>query len=226
MRFRFFLRRFPVSYWACALGLTVVTGLCVARFAGAAEASAARYGPLVRVPVVARPVDAGAVIGAGDVSVRLVPRTLVPGDGAVARGRSWLGRAALVPLVPGEVVLARRLAPDGLQGVTALLPPGARALAIPVGPGTPPLDRGEHVDVLASFEPSPAPDAGPPTFPVALGAPVLAVAGDAGGGEKSVTVAVGADEAPRVAFAITHGAVTLALVAPASPSSSVHGAVR
>ena len=212
MRFRlsfpFFLRRFPVGYWACALALTVVTGLVVARAVGAASEAASQYGALVRVPVVARPVDAGAVIGAGDVSVRLVPRSLVPA-GVVSGVNDAVGRAALVPLVPGEAVQAGRLAPTGLRGVAALLPAGARALAIPVGPGTPPLERGDHVDVLASFEPSDAPDAGPPTFAVAVGAPVLAVASD---GEKAVTVAVSADEAPRVAFAITHGAVTLALV--------------
>lgn len=201
-RLRLVLRRFPVGYWLVAIGLTAFTGLTVARVVGAAEASAARYGSLVRVPVAVRPVEPGAVVRADDVSVRSVPRSLVPAGVA----RAPAGQAALVALVPGEVLVDARLAPKGLRGVAALLPPGARALAIPVGPGTPPLERGDHVDVLASFEPTDDPDAGPPTFPVAESAPVLATDTD-----KTVTVAVSPEEAPRVAFAITHGAVTLAL---------------
>ena len=205
----FFVRRFPVVYWLCAAALAAVTGLTVARAVGTAEASAARYGSLVRVPVVLRSVDAGAVLRAGDVEERVVPRALLPA-GPVAR--SPVGRVALVPLVPGDVVLAARVAPSGLRGIAALLPEGARALSVPVGPGTPPLEVGDHVDVLASLEPSDDPKAGPPTFAVALDAPVLAVGRD---GEKSVTVAVSPEDAPRVAFAVTQGAVVLALTSPA-----------
>jgi Flp pilus assembly protein CpaB len=107
----------------------------------------------------------------------------------------------LAPLARGEVVTAGRVAPAGVGGLAALLPDGARALAVPIGPGTPPLRRGDRVDVLATFE------GDEPTFAVASGAAVLAVTRD-----KAVTVAVTADEAPRVAFALAQGAITLALV--------------
>ncbi|MBV9662974.1 MAG: hypothetical protein JOZ37_03330, partial [Actinobacteria bacterium] len=107
--------------------------------------------------------------------------------------------------------------PTGLTGITALLPDDARALAIPTTAGTPPLQRGDHVDLLASFDLSdspgraditPAKSDAAPTFPVARHATVLDVA------SKAITVAVTADEAPRLAYALTHGAITLALTAP------------
>src|SRR5437870_1135925 len=52
-------------------------------------------------------------------------------------------------------------------------------------------------------------DGAAPTFPVALGALVVDV------GDESAAVAVTPDEAARVAFALTSGAVTLALASPA-----------
>lgn len=198
------LRRSPLPFWALAVALALATGLTVARLAGEAADRAERLGGLVEVPVASRAVDAGSVVRAADVEVRSLPRALVP-SGPVAR--SAAGRVAVVPLVPGEVVLASKLAPDGLTGVAALVPPGLRALAVDVGEGGLPLRRGNRVDVLATFDVAGA-DEGPPTFAVATAALVV----DARDG--AVTVAVGADEAPRVAFALTSGSVTLALTGP------------
>jgi Flp pilus assembly protein CpaB len=111
---------------------------------------------------------------------------------------------ALVPLVPGEVVLASKLAPDGLRGAAALLPAGWRALAVPAGPGgRPPVAVGDHVDVHAT-------QADGTSVVVAASAVVLAHdhAADA------LTVAVPADDAPALASAIATGSVTLALTGP------------
>jgi Flp pilus assembly protein CpaB len=119
----------------------------------------------------------------------------------------------LVPLESGEVLLASKLAPEGLRGVAALVPPGDRALAVPVDPGGLALRLGDRVDVLATFDVAGADDTAPalptpaaPTFPVARAALVVGV------GDGAVTVAVGPDEVPRVAFALARGTVALALV--------------
>jgi Flp pilus assembly protein CpaB len=178
--------------------LVAATGLTVSSLVGRASALASRWGAPERVAVATRSLPAGAVVASGDVVLRDVPSGLVP-TGAVRRPP--VGRALLAPLARGEVVTDARLAGEGVGGLAALLPDGARALAVPVGPGTPPLRRGDRVDVLATFE------GDEPTFAVASGAAVLAVAPG-----KAVTVAVTADEAPRVAFALAQGAVTLALV--------------
>jgi Flp pilus assembly protein CpaB len=199
IRVRFFLRRFPIGWWVAAFVLAAVTFLTISSLVGRASALATRWGPPVDAVVAARSLPAGAVVASGDVLVRRVPSSMVP---AAALRRPPVGRALLAPLARGELVTAGRVAPDGVGGLAALLPEGARALAVPVGPGTPPLRRGDRVDVLATF------DGGEPTFAVAEGAGVLAVSGEA----KSVTVARTPDEAPRVAFALAEGTVTLALV--------------
>ena len=197
-RVRFFLRRFPVLYWVAAFSLAALTAVVVSGLVGRAETAAARYGSVRSVPVLVRPVAAGDVVRRSDVAERRVPAAFVPSGGLGS-----VGRVAVVPLVRGEVLLASKLAGEGEQGVAALLPDGAKALAVPVGPGTPPLARGNRVDVLASFD---TPDGAEPTFPVAVAALVVDVEPD-----KAVTVAVSPTEAPRVAFAIAKATVTLAL---------------
>lgn len=208
------LRRSPLPFWALAVALSLATGLTVARLAGEAAARADRLGGLVDVPVASRPIAAGAVVRPADVEVRSLPSALVP-SGRLAR--SPAGRVAIVPLAPGEVVLAAKLAPDGLTGVAALVPPGHRALAVPVDAGALALRPGHRVDVLATLElgggalvegAAPAGGGAAPTFPVATGALVVDADDDA------VTVAVTPDEAPRVAFALARGTVTLALTSP------------
>jgi Flp pilus assembly protein CpaB len=188
-------------YWVAAFVLAALTAVVVSGLVGRASAAAAPYGSVRSVPVVVRPVAAGEVVRPADVSSRRVPAAFVPA-GAVGR----VGRVAVVPLGRGEVLLASKLAGAGEKGVAALLPDGAKALAVPVGPGMPPLERGNRVDVLASFEVADAPPGTEPTFPVAVNAVVLAVDPD-----TAVTLAVSPTESPRVAFAIAKATVTLAL---------------
>jgi hypothetical protein len=62
---------------------------------------------------------------------------------------------------------------------------------------------GDTVDVLATFEGDSSSEE--PTFPVATGARVVDV------GEDVITVAVLPEEARRVAFAVAHGVVSVAV---------------
>lgn len=200
------LRRSPLPFWALALVLALGTGLTVGRLARQASQRAAELGGLVDVPVAARAVDAGRRLRAADVTNRRLPAALVP------RGRrvpSAVGRVAVVPLAAGEVLLAAKLAPDGLRGVAALVPAGHRALTVPVDPAGLALQVGHRVDVLATFEAA-GDGAGEeaPTFPVATAALVVDVA------DEAVTIAVPPAQAARVAFALARGTVTLALTAP------------
>lgn len=206
------LRRSPVPFWVLAVALALSTGLTVNRLVGEASARAARLGGLVDVVVAARSVDVGKPLRPADLAVRRLPADALPDDPLTVSAASATGKVALVPLVRGEVLVASKLAPDGLRGVAALVPSGHRALAVPVDPGGLSFRLGNRVDVLATFDvagdpaaetaPGSAPD---PTFPVATAALVVDV------GDESVTVAVTDDEAPRVAFALARGTVTLAL---------------
>jgi Flp pilus assembly protein CpaB len=193
----------PWLFWSFAVVLAVATGLTVSRLLGEAAARAERLGGLRDVPVAARPVDAGRALSPADVAVRRLPAALLP-EGPLAA--SPAGHTTLVPLAAGEVLLEAKLAPWGVEGVAALVPPGRRALAVPGGKGGLAVHRGNQVDVLATFDT--AEEAGEPTIPVATNALVLDVS------EETVTVAVNPDEASKVALATARGTVTLAATAP------------
>lgn len=208
-------------WWLATLALAAVTFAAVDGAAARASARQRAWGETISVPVVQRTVLAGAMVGDGDVERRRLPRALVP-RGEVAGDP--VGHAARVTLVPGEVVMASRLAPSGLGGVAALLGPDTRGVAVPRGDSAPPVEVGDRVDVLATFdiapdEPPPPPEGEPggpdpggeprgvpaPTFAVATRALVVHV------GDQSITVAVAPEAAARVAFAVARGTVTLAL---------------
>lgn len=199
------LTRSPVAFWLAVAALALVTGLTVTRAVETGRAAAARYGSLRTAVVATRPVEIGAVLGADDVAEREVPLAFLP-EGWTPTASDAVGRTVLVPLARGQPVLRSQLAPEGLQGVAALLPPGTRAIAVPTGASSPPLRRGDRVDVLATFDRGQSGNEAP-TFPVARSAPVVDVA------EASITVAVTPEEAARVAFALAHGIVNL-VVAP------------
>lgn len=204
-RLRAWARRSSVAWWGAAAALVLVTALVVRTSVVRSAGLADRYGALRTVPVVAVAVDAGAVVDERAVRMERRPGATVP-RGVASAGDVAAGRAALVPLVPGEVLLSARLAPRGLRGAAALLPPGMRAVAVPAGPaGRPPADVGDRVDVVATI--AGVGDAGTPTVVVAAGALVVAIDAES----DSVTIAVTPEELPAVVFAITAGTVTLAL---------------
>ena len=157
-----------------------------------------------------RSVEVGSVVRPADVAVRSMPAAFLP-EGAVAATSAVVGRTVVVTLFRGAAVLGANLAPDGLEGIAALLPAGARALAVPTGSTSVALRRGDRVDVLATFDPPPAGEE--PTFPVAEAALVVDV------GPEAVAVAVAAEEAKRVAYAVAAGVVTLALTAEVRPAA-------
>jgi pilus assembly protein CpaB len=202
------LARSPLVYWVAVALLAVVTGGVVSRLVGEARASAARYGSLRTALVATRSVELGAVLRDADVAPRRVPAAFLPA-GWVAAPQEAVGRTVVAPVFAGEPLLRWHLAPVGLKGVAALLPPGTRAVGVPTGSATPPVRKGDTVDLLASLDDKSA-SSGEPTFPVADGALVVDT------GSESATVAVTPEEAERVAFAVTHGSVTLA-VSPGPP---------
>ena len=198
------LSRSPFTFWLAVAGLAVLTATTLAHAAGRAESLAGRYGPLRPVVVAARPVEPGVALKAADVAVRRVPAGFRT-DGSFSAVSQVEGRTAVIPVLAGEEVLRGHLAPDGVAGVSALLPAGTRAVAVPTGSASPPLRRGDVVDLLATFDPSTTGGHGDSTLAVALDAPVVDVGPDA------ATVAVTPSEARAVALAVSRGAVTVAL---------------
>jgi len=165
-----------------ALGLGLTTFL-VAR--GALPDADART--LVEVTALTRDIAAGTRLGAGDVRRVRLPAGAVP---RAALATDPVGATAAVDLVAGEVLLDRRL---GARGLAALLGPGTRALAVPRAAGTPPLERGQRVDLVGGG------------VVIVEAATVIDVE------DSGITVAVPAPVAPTVAEAVVAGTVTLLL---------------
>ena len=192
------MARHPVTHWLVIGAVALTSGLMVLRLTTRAELAADRYGSVMTVPVATRSVAAGDTVHDSDVQWRRVPRACLP-NGVAARHPT--GRVVVSPLVAGEVVVEDRLAPAGLRGAAALVPSGWRALAVPAGPGTPHVARGDRVDLLAAGADDTAASA-----VVAARALVVEVTDDA------VTVAVDEGDAPALAAALARGTVSIALV--------------
>jgi hypothetical protein len=190
------LRRRRLPYWTTAGALALLTALIVGWLGSQAAAERARWGTARHAVVVTSAVRAGEPL-AGRVRARAVPLALLPRHalGAVPRRA-----VAAVDLSPGEIVVAHRLA--GRSSVAARLPAGRRAVAVPTAGGLP-VAVGDRVDVLATFDTGGT--GGEPTVVVARDALVLAHDDDA------VTVAVEQGAAPRVAYALAVGTITLTL---------------
>lgn len=197
-RIRYLLARHPVLFWVPATAAALVVAWVVSSAVDRATAEARRLGPPVLVALADRWIEVGEVLDEADVEWRRLPRGALP-DAPLAEDP--VGRMTLVPLAPGEVVLAGKLAPEGVRGIAALVPPGMQALAVPVGPGTPRVRRGDRVDVLAVVD-------GGAARVVAVGAPVVDV------GDEAVAIALAPEEAAVVAAVVARGTVTLALVSP------------
>jgi pilus assembly protein CpaB len=194
------LRRRPRLRRALAAALALAVGLTVMATVQRAEAARAAWGRGRPVVVAARDLPPGHVLEAGDTEVITLPEPAVP-DGALSRVAE--GRVVRAGVFEGEVLLGRRLAEAGLAGAAALVPEGARAVAVPVEAGSAPaLAVGQRVDVVGLV----AVEGAPQARVLVTGAPVVEVA------ELAVTVAVEPEAVPQVAAALASGTVTLALV--------------
>lgn len=198
-------RRAAAAWWTVAAVAAALAGSHAFDAARAAADARSAWGESIEVAVAARDLAVGDVVSALDVTLAPRPRAVVP---AGALEEVPVHRVVVSPVAAGEVLLAARVAPDGLTGIAALVPVGHRAVAVPVdgslGAASPEVRVGDRVDVLATFDvvdPS-----GSPAGVVAGAVTVVAV------DETTVTLAVPRDDAPRVAFAAARGTVALAIV--------------
>jgi Flp pilus assembly protein CpaB len=190
--------------------VALVTGLTVVSLVGSAEAARRRWGDARPVAVATRDLAIGDPLDAEAAEVRRLPAALVPRD---ALSAPPVGALARQPIAAGEALVAGRLAPMGLTGAAALVPPGSRAVAVPLSPvPAPPLEVGDLVDLLAVVPPGIGADGGSageaadePAFPLVETVPVVDV------GEETASVAVPEADAPRVAYALAQGAVVVTL---------------
>jgi Flp pilus assembly protein CpaB len=194
--------------WAATVVLAVLAGALAAATVDRAEQARAAYGVARRVPVATTDLGVGEAVGEADVEWADLPVALIP-EGAAD---DPVGRIVVEPLVRGEVVLDRRLSTGG-TGPGALLAPGDRALAVPLGAGSPSLSVGDRVDLFApSTSSADLADVARGRLTaadrVAKGSLVISV------DDTAATIGVGSTEAAGVAGALLDGTLVLALVAP------------
>jgi Flp pilus assembly protein CpaB len=196
------VRHHPITRWLAAAVVVLVAVTLYQHTVAVAVEARRRWGEERTVVVARHRIAMGEVVEADAVTTESWPAAVVP-PGSVSD--SPVGRTAIATIETGEVLVSARLAPDGLSGVAALVPPEWRALAIPVGPTVVALSVGDHVDLIAGFDVGNANAGQAPAFIVASDAIVVAV------DEQRATVAVRDRDAARVAFAIVAGTVVPAL---------------
>lgn len=190
--------RSPLAHWIVAFALAAAAVVGHQRRETALDRREAALGPTVEVVVLTASHAAGDAVGADDVELRRVPRSLVP-DGALTRAPE--GQRLRVPVHRGEVLVAARLGDAATSALAAAVPDGRRALSVPLADGALPLSPGDEVDLLSLT-------AEGTSAVITAAAPVLVA------DERSATVAVPREVAPMVADAVLAGAVTLSLVGP------------
>ena len=205
-RLRF--RRRALAGSAVVAALAVLTGLVVEGAVSSAERERDAYGRARTVLVATRALPAGHVLESADLTATRWPAGLVP-DGALDDMAAVTGRHLSAAVVAGEALVAARVAPDGLSVVAGLVPAGRRGVLVPAGPGLPPLEVGDRVDLVAAADAldplDPLAAATPAAVVVARDAPVVAVADD------GATVAVAAEEVPDAVVALTGASLVVAL---------------
>lgn len=196
------VRHHPLVRLAALVTVVVLAGSIVQRTAATAVDARRQWGEERTVIVARDRIVMGEIIEADAITTQSWPAALVP---AGAISDSPVGRTVIASIEPGEAVIGARVAPEGLSGVAALVPPGWRALALPVGPTVVALSVGDHVDLIAGFDVASTNAGRAPAFPVAEDAVVVAV------DDQRLTVAVEEEDAAHVAFAIVAGTVVPAL---------------
>jgi Flp pilus assembly protein CpaB len=207
--------------WLAAIIVAIGTAALVASDLATLHRHATALGDERDAVVATHALTLGTILGPGDVSTRrihssqLAPGVLMSADAAI-------GRVVTVPLVRGSFVASPNLAPRRRAGLDGALPVGTRAMRVVVTESVHPR-RGAAVDVFATLEQQgtvdPTTDDGAqPALVLAAAVPVLdrdaGAAGADGRDTFGVTLLVTPRQARALAFAATHGVITLALVPP------------
>jgi Flp pilus assembly protein CpaB len=208
------MRRSPrvLALWGAAIVVAVVTAVVVAGDLATLHRRAQSLGPERHALVAAHALPIGTRVTSSDVELVRRHESQIP-EATIASVDDVQGRVVRVPVVDGAYLSDEHLTPRDRGALSGVVPPGMRAVRIVVEVA-PPLEPGEAVDVLSTFDPAAA-TGGEPTITVAVGALVLAV--DEGSGVSAgtgVTLLVDEADARRLAFATATGIVTLAIVPP------------
>lgn len=203
-------RWLPAALVLIAATLTLITIVRDERARGS-------WGTTEEVLVAERSLEPGESIGADDVRVEVLPAIAVPEEAAGAESLGGEAGTVVEPILAGEVLAERRLAPAGLSNTAAQVPADHRAVALPLTVPLPPLAPGDRVDLLSAADPfearwasgaTAARGEGPQPSAQLVAPAVTVLAVD----EASLTVIVAREQLPAVAAALGTSALVPALV--------------
>ncbi len=200
------------ALWGGAAVVAVVTATTVAGDLAELHRRAETLGSERRVVVARRPLRLGDTVRRGDLARRRVHRSQLP-PGALDTTHA-VGRVVAVPVVRGGFVADANLAPRARTGLDGVLPSGTRVIQVVLDHAPRPR-VGAAVDVLATFA-TPDEITGSADV-VARGVIVLGVVrvtSAEGGTGLAVNLLVTETDAEALAFAASHGELTLVLVPP------------
>jgi Flp pilus assembly protein CpaB len=202
-----------------AVLVAVLTAALVASDLAALHRRVQDFGPERDAVVARHDLTLGHEVGPGDVRVRRIHASQLP-PGSIDGSSTVVGRIVTVNVLRGGFVTERNVAPRRRTGLDGALPKGTRALRVVVIDAVRPR-VGAAVDVLASFggESFATDTTSTSDSAVVLAESVLVLATDSsqtaeGSRALGVTLLVGPREARDLAFAATHGVITIALVPP------------
>ncbi len=193
------LSRRPWLYWLAAAALSFTTAWLASDLVADAQRARERWGDQRQVLVARRLIEPGRALGLDDVERRDLPIAAIP-PGAVTDLAP--DASSVSAILPGEVVLAPRLSGSA---DTALVPAGTAAVSVATGPGSPPLEPGDRVQLWATTLAPFVTGSEPAREPVAHQAVVLQVA------EGHALVAVDDADLAATTYALAQGAITVVL---------------
>jgi pilus assembly protein CpaB len=201
------------------LAAFIVSGFCTLLLGRKIASRNAASVPKLRYVIAARPINAGEIVKAADLSFVDWSATQ-PVQGAFVKPEDAVGRSTVYPMYQGQILLDNYLAAPGAGlGLATKIPDGMRAIALKsdeiVGVAGF-LFPGSRVDVLVTYRPTQNPDM--VTSTVLQNAQIVAVGhqmqpdpdGKAIPGDV-VTILANPEDAERVVLANTQGTIHFVL---------------
>jgi Flp pilus assembly protein CpaB len=199
-------RRRTPFYLLAALILAILAGLATYAYLDEVRQQSV---PTSRAVVALEASRPGDVLSAEMVEERDVPTGVLP-KGALSSVSQAVGRAAIVPLAEGEVILEGKLSGDDRSALSVRLPAGRWAMVLPgswlLSP-IPEIGAGDHIDLMGYKSGAQQAEAGL----IVSAVEVMEVNGE-GVNPERLTIAVTLDEAAAIVYARVNGVSLIALL--------------
>lgn len=200
----------PLAWRILAIGTLLVTVGFVAGGLGDLRRRSRALGTSIGVVVATRDLPLGTRLGTADLRREVRPDRTAPSD-AARTSDAVIGRTLAVPLLAGDLVRMRALAPGGLAGLVTLVPPGHRAIRIRPADGSRP-PAGATVDLVAVADSAEGFTVG--RAPLVVRDAIVLASRSEPDGTTAVTLLVPESAATAVVAAAVAGRIGLALAPP------------